>query len=126
MESCQRRIDGHLESRMEDLGHLLELYQKDTDAYDDDLGNLFEYGLSLDYVSSDTYSDQEHGYVRYQLSYGGPSDEIRYYVDYEKEPYRIEYHFLDWWDHAKRILSGKYLAIAEELWCALGMDFVLR
>ncbi len=48
-----------------------------------------EYGLSFDYVELD--KDTERDYFRYQLSYGGPSDEIRFY-----DNGAIEYVFLDW------------------------------
>jgi hypothetical protein len=48
-----------------------------------------EYGLSFDYVELD--KDTERDYFRYQLSYGGPSDEIRFY-----DNGAIEYVYLDW------------------------------
>ena len=48
-----------------------------------------QYGLSFDYVELD--KDTEQDYFRYQLSYGGPSDEIRFY-----DNGAIEYVFLDW------------------------------
>lgn len=51
-------------------------------------GSFYEYGLSFDFVESDENSD---GYYRYQLSWGGPSDEIRFYPDGT-----IEYCFFDW------------------------------
>jgi hypothetical protein len=34
--------------RLKDISKLLNLYKEDLDAYDDELGNLNEYGLSLD------------------------------------------------------------------------------
>jgi len=46
-----------------------------------------QYGLSFDYVEL----DKDQDYFRYQLSYGGPSDEIRFY-----DNGAIEYVFLDW------------------------------
>ncbi len=48
-----------------------------------------QYGLSFDYVELD--KDTERDYFRYQLSYGGPSDEIRFYDNGD-----IEYAYLDW------------------------------
>ncbi len=48
-----------------------------------------EYGIAFDYVELD--KDTERDYFRYQLSYGGPSDEIRFY-----DNGAIEYVFLDW------------------------------
>lgn len=50
---------------------------------------FIQYGLSFDYVELD--KDTEQDYFRYQLSYGGPSDEIRFY-----DNGAIEYVFLDW------------------------------
>lgn len=48
-----------------------------------------QYGLSFDYIELD--KDTEQDYFRYQLSYGGPSDEIRFYDNGD-----IEYAYLDW------------------------------
>ena len=53
--------------------------------------------LSFDYVEPHTFEGQEVGYYRYQMSYGGPSDEFRVY-DNKKD--KIEYWFLDWFDGA--------------------------
>lgn len=50
---------------------------------------FIQYGLSFDYVELD--KDTERDYFRYQLSYGGPSEEIRFY-----DNGAIEYVFLDW------------------------------
>ena len=80
----------HLESRQKDF----EIYQNDFGVYEkgsDDLPPFFEYGLCFDYVEPDTFDDQDEGYFRYQLSYGGPSDEIRFYHDGT-----VEYVYLDW------------------------------
>jgi len=70
----------------------------------DDLGTFNEYGLCFDYVAAGTFDDQEQGYFRYQLSYGGPSDEFRFYTDAGRNCYCIEYWFLDWGDGAHREL----------------------
>lgn len=55
-----------------------------------DLGNFYDYGLSFDFQSCDNEEGTEC-YFRYQLGWGGPSDEIRFYEDGT-----IEYVFLDW------------------------------
>ena len=60
-----------------------------------------EYGLSFDYVQSDTFEDQPLGYFRYQLSYGGPSEEFRFYVDLEHNLIRSEFWLLDWFTGSK-------------------------
>jgi hypothetical protein len=67
-------------------------------------GDFSEYGLSFDYVAPDTFNDQPEGYYRYQLSWGGPSDEFRFYVGQESDCHAVEYWFLDWYDGASRTL----------------------
>ena len=49
-----------------------------------------EYGLSINVVKPLTFEDQEEAFIRYQISWGGPSEEFRKFED------RIEYCFLDW------------------------------
>lgn len=108
--TCDQRIKAKLESCIEDLQTLYDLYCEDSEAYDEDLGNLYEFGLCFDYVEPGTFTDQHEGYWRYQLSWGGPSDEFRFYVTpghYGLEPHRIEYWFLDWYDGASRTLDLK-------------------
>jgi hypothetical protein len=55
-----------------------------------------EYGLAFDYVPAGTFDDQRHGYFRYQLSYGGPSEEFRFFVDLERQLVKAEFWLLDW------------------------------
>lgn len=116
--SCESRIDAELASRIEDLTRLWELYQEDADASDDDLGNMYEYGLAFDYVAPYTFTDQAEPYFRYQLSWGGPSDEFRFYASQTSRgwvPYRIEYRFMDWFDGATRELRGSDRALLVEI-----------
>lgn len=86
------------------------------DSYADELGNLFEYGLSFDYCTPDKESD---GYFRYQLSWGGPSDEFRIFADRRSEydwiVYKVEYWFLDWFDGAHVTLFGDDLRFIRNL-----------
>ena len=63
---------------------------------------MHEYGLHFDFVEADTFEDQPDAYWRWQLSWGGPSDEFRFY----KDDHRIEYRFHDWFDGAGRWLGG--------------------
>ena len=72
---------------------------------------LGDYGLSWDYVEPDTFEDQPNGYYRYQISWGGPSEEIRYHDDGI-----VEFWFLDWFDGACVQLTGDDLEVA--LWVA--------
>ena len=113
--TCQERIDGKMENTMDTIKTLWELYKEDPEAYDDDLGNFLEYGLSFDYVAADTFTDQDIGYFRYQISYGGPSEEFRFYTDPEYNLYKVEYWFLDWFDGAKRILTGDDYSLLDEI-----------
>ena len=68
---------------------------------------IFEYGVSFDYVESNTDYNPDKGYYRWQLSWGGPSDEFRFYVDDIGNVQEIEYWFLDWFDGASITLTNK-------------------
>lgn len=63
--------------------------------------SFFEYGLAFDYVGPYTFADQSQAYFRYQISYGGPSTEYRFYVSPDLSLYHCEYWYLDWFDGAK-------------------------
>lgn len=95
---------------------LWEMWKENPEEYDEELGNWNEYGLGIDYVAPGTFRDQKRGYFRYQLSWGGPSDEFRFYLDENLNPTRIEYWFLDWFDGAKIILKGKVLSLLKEIY----------
>jgi hypothetical protein len=58
------------------------------------------------------------GYWRYQLSWGGPSDEFRFYAGGcgDQEPYRISYVFLDWFDGHERGLVGHDFELMQQIW----------
>jgi len=153
-DSCETRINAHLESRLEDLRTLWNAYtnaggecpecEGEGDIFDmglddwrkcpacegngtldeggnvEDLGNMFDYGLAFDYVAPETFGeDQEEGYFRYQLSWGGPSDEFRVFADKRGEwswsVYRVTYNFMDWYDGAERRLFGEDRALLEEI-----------
>ena len=49
----------------------------------EDLSAFNEYALGYDYVELGTWPDQgeDEDYFRYQMSWGGPSDELRFYPD---------------------------------------------
>lgn len=105
-ETCEERVEAHLESRMDDLRKLWENYCNGKED-DEDLGSIHEYSLCFDYVPAGTFSDQREGFFRYQLSTGGPGDEFRFFADAERKVHRIEYWFLDWFDGAHRVLTGE-------------------
>ena len=137
-KAIEQRAQEHLESRMGDLEFLYREYAYDSKDWSDetwetakdfDINNEMEpdeideimmearsnYALSWDYVPADTFDDQEQGYFRYQISWGGPSEEIRFYVDYGKKLYKAEYWFLDWFTGHGIELEGNYLDIAKTI-----------
>ena len=95
-KTCEERVEDRLGGRLDDLRELLNAEDNETD----ELGSLCDYGLSVDYVAPGTFNDQREGYVRYQLSWGGPSDEFRFFVNPDGSVHRVEYWFLDWFDGA--------------------------
>lgn len=114
-QKCEDKVAAALQSHFEDIEKLWKLWQNDPEAYDPDLGNFNEYGLAFDYVAPETFNDQKQGYFRYQISYGGPSEEFRFYTDENFRPYRIEFWYLDWFDGAKKILRGHKLDLLTEI-----------
>ena len=125
-ERCKDRVGRHLEGRIADLETLWELYREDPEANDEELGNIYEYGLCFDYVAPGTFNDQNEGYFRYQLSTGGPGDEFRFYADqrgrWAWSVYRIEYWFLDWFDGASITLSGDERELIGDIFQSLFVD----
>jgi len=98
----------------------------DEEGNIEDLGNMYEYGLAFDYVAPGTFDNQDEGYFRYQLSWGGPSDEFRIYADkrgqYSWSVYKLEYWFMDWFDGAKRHLRGTDRELVEEIFQSFFVD----
>jgi len=102
---CSERIRGEYQSEMETIKELWKSYLKFGEEFipapsDNEGSNIWEHGLSFDYVSPGTFKEQGQGYFRWQISSGGPSDEFRYYVNPDFSCYFIEYAFLDWFDGA--------------------------
>ena len=99
-DSCEARIEGAMRSRLADLEAFAFGPRDDDnpDGYDPEEGEPEEYGLSLDFCRAE---NGRGGFIRYQLSTGGPGDEFRIYADGS-----IEYAFIDWFDYASRELSA--------------------
>ena len=114
-DTCKKRVNGHLKSRIDDIEKLFRAWQKGDEDRVEDIGTFNEYGLCFDYVAPGTLNKQRRGYFRYQLSRGGPSDEFRYYCDENFNITRIEYWFMDWFDGAKKILSGKSYQLMDDV-----------
>ncbi|MDP2371905.1 hypothetical protein [Rhodoferax sp.] len=112
-QTCAERIAGAWARTKEDLLS----YMGDGAVYEsgseDGARPFNEYALSFDYVAPGTFSDQPKGYWRYQMSWGGPSDEIRFFggpVHFTK----AEYWFMDWYDGAKLDVADE--RVAHWLW----------
>lgn len=96
----------HLKSRAEAFKAFMKA--EDLENPGEDLGSFYDYGLSVDYVARETFTDQTEGYLRYQLSYGGPSEEVRFYFSPgAHEPYRIEFVYLNWFSGVGFDVSGQ-------------------
>jgi hypothetical protein len=83
-QTCEARVDNALADRLEQF----------------DQGEL--QGLCFDYV--DNSETDQQSYHRWQLSWGGPSDEFRLLPDGS-----LKYWFLDWYDGASRPVQHEEL-----------------
>ena len=90
MKTCKQRIKSSWNSIREDLKKFLNSPDEAT------IEEFNNYALSIDEVKPNTFKNQPDGYLRYQISFGGPTTEIRFF-----NKNRIEYWFLDWFDGAK-------------------------
>jgi len=96
--TCEERIENEWAKEKERLANFRQHHPQSLP----DTGEVFsEYHLDFGFVPEDTYNDQTEAYWRYQICWGGPSSDIRYYIDEEaKDGLRIEYWFMDWFDGA--------------------------
>jgi hypothetical protein len=90
-EKCKDRIKSNLEDRLEQLRQ----------------GELEP--LSID--EKVDWDDGSPSYKRVQLSWGGPSDEFRLFKDGT-----IQYWFMDWYDGAGIIMTGKDKQVVSDTW----------
>ena len=111
-KTCAELIFSRKESRMTELRELWDAYcdPDNEDNLTDDGECLDDFGLSFGYVEPHTWDDQPIGYWRYQLSWGGPSDEFRFH-----DTGRIEYRYHDWYDGAGADLEGDEYALMKDL-----------
>ena len=115
---CADLVAHELEKELEMLRKLWKLHCEDSDAYDDEYGNLYEYGLAFGYIAPRTFSDQDEGYFRYQISCGGPSDEFQIFAGGSPGGWvihRIEYWYKDGFDGASITLRGEDFEFMKEL-----------
>ena len=135
-QTCEERVEQHMNSRLEDLRLMLDPTEDDAKDLDSKINTIavgddytytaidpdgetpaeifnefedeireelrerfYEYALSFDVVYAD---NPGWSYVRYQISTGGPGEEIRFFCDFNRKPYKVEFWFLDWFDGASR------------------------
>ena len=115
-EKAVDKVEAAFASRQADLETLYRLYQSGDEEGDPDIGVWNEYGLCFDYVEPGSFTDQERGYFRYQISWGGPSEEYRFYCDERLEITAVEFWFLDWFDGAEKEVTGDALGFWKEVW----------
>ena len=115
--TCKDRVLDSWHSRREDLQEFRDA-GPETDFTNAEGCELYEYALCLDYVDQE---GKEPGYYRYQISSGGPQEEIRYYIrkdvpidGYLGDMTIVEFWLLDWFDGASTQLTGDDLELA--LW----------
>ena len=108
-ETCKDKVEPALQNIIQDWTEAQKYYDIDEEKryspkdeslsdYEDFFDYVNNYGLCFDYVSPNTFDNQDVGYFRYQVCYGGPTQEFRIYTDYNKNIDRIEFWYLDWFD----------------------------
>jgi len=114
--SCSERVWENLMDRMEQIDKMLNP-DNYTEEELEEAPALHEYGLCFDYVPAGTFSDQEEGFFRWQLSTGGPGDEFRFMTEDPTETMPVtEYWFLDWFDGANVELKGINYDLINRIW----------
>jgi len=113
--TCKQKVKAELRREIDSyLRPMFRAYQEGKEE-ECEAGNFCEHGLSFDYVTAGTFEGQKEGYFRYQISWGGPSDEFRFYTDAGFCLHRVEYWFLDWFDGSRIILKDSDLELLGEI-----------
>jgi len=116
-KKCSEKVREQYQGRLDDFLKAQKYFNiekskrpqnDDFESYEDFFDYVNQYGLCFDFVSAGTFTDQKSGYWRFQMSFGGPSDEFRIYTDYEKNIHYIEYWFLDWFDGASKTIGSTH------------------
>lgn len=101
LESVERRAQDAHQSRRNQLADIFKRMDSDiNEIADNAMTEWHEFGLSFDYVEPFTYDDQRDGYWRFQISWGGPSEELRAWFDSNDQLRALEFWFLDWGEGA--------------------------
>ena len=107
--TCAERIRDEYVDRIETIESIFDCIDdghnnSDDDAIDAAYNKLDHMALDpqtpLEYIPSDTYDAQDEGFIRWHLSWGGPEDQFRFFIDEHGGITDIEYHFMDWFDGA--------------------------
>ena len=133
-KKCKDKVESAFVSRMEDIRHLVKAdggdgyycetckeYGHDPECWncektdnvidiEAEIGRLNEYGLSIDLVEAGTFEGQREDYIRYQISWGGPSEEFRIYKNGD-----VEFWYLDWFDGASIDVRGEDAETIKEI-----------
>lgn len=104
-KTCEERIDEHLTTTIEDFKNALEGKFEDDEEYEDFIEWLNSYSLAYE-------DDPEYRAKKLVLSWGGPTDFFLFFTDTD----RIEYHFQDWGNGAKRKLYGDDLKVMADVY----------
>lgn len=102
-KKCADLVAAAFKSRMDDIRKMYMAPDRRADLGDGYKVPLNEYGLCIDQVPRGTFEGQKEGYWRYQLSWGGPSEEFRWY---RSDGGRVEFWYLDWYDGASVDVTG--------------------
>ena len=130
-KKCKDRIDDHFQRTVENYQKAKDFFDTPKDqratnkkyvissgeygSYEDFFDYVNKSGLSFDYVTPFTFKDQPEAYYRFEMSWGGPSDEFNIYTDSSKNIQKIEYWFKDWFDGASLDCTDNKL-IKEMCW----------
>lgn len=107
--TCAERIRDEYVDRIETIESIFDRIDdghnnSDDDAIDAAYNELDHMALDpqtpLEYIPSDTYDAQDEGFLLWHLSWGGPEDQFRFFIDEHGGITDIEYHFMDWFDGA--------------------------
>ena len=90
---CADLVQGNYERECKQLNDMVSWGEDENDD------SIHDYGLSFSWMPA--AEPGEPGYFCWLLSWGGPQDEFRFFVDGDLDLYKAEYWYLDWGDGAR-------------------------
>jgi len=111
-KTCGELVVDKKNSTMATIKNLWESYCKGEEYCEEEETCFHEYGLGFWYNEGD---DGEPGFFTYQICWGGPSEELRFFVNPDLSVYKIQFWYLDWFDGASLNLYGEDLEVATEI-----------